>query len=70
MLSHIFKLKNIYIHGVEAAKRGPSAYYKIFQEGASKLMVAIKNVRVIKNSGHCYSMMDRLISSAWRYRSC
>ena len=29
-------------YGVEAAKRGPSAYYKNFQEGASKSTRAIK----------------------------
>ena len=49
---------------VVGSEKGPSAYYKIFQDGASKLTHGIKIVRVIRNSGHRNSKMDRLISSA------
>ena len=54
-----------FIYGVVAAKRNLVHIIKIFQIGTSKLMRALKkNVCVIKNSDHCNSMMDRLISSA------
>ena len=54
-----------YTNGVVAAKRDLAHIIKIFQEGASKLTLTTKNyVCIIKNSGHCISMMDSLISSA------
>ena len=52
----------VWFYGIEAARRDLAHIIKISRKEQSPRVQ--KNVRVIKNSGPCNSMMDRLISSA------
>ena len=55
--SKIEKYKNIVIFmWGRGSKKGPSACYKIFQDGAARLMHAVKMAHVIKNSDHINTM--------------
>ena len=51
------------------SKKGPSVYYKKISGRTFKVDACHCNVCIITNLGHCNSMMDRLISSAYE-RSC
>ena len=63
--SKIEKYKNIVIFmWGRGSKKGPSAYYKIFQDGASRLMHAVKMAHVIKNSDHINTMNGQTIISS------